>query len=387
MTPMVVQSTVRAAAETHSYDRASIVLKEVGGINLSAKTVERVAIEVGGELKVLRDEGNGALVRASESPPVLAVAQCDGGRIRTREPGQGPGVHDAAWRETKNACLVRMTCQTSDVDPQPELPRAFCNPEKVAELAEKEPLSGIPVPLPREHDAEPDGPDWRPKRLLRTCLSSMAPSHTFGAQMESEARQRRFFEAPVRAFLGDGLPWNWSIHREHFSEFVPILDFIHVLSYVYRAALAVQHESAQAWSLYLALARACWQGRVSEVIDGLVDWLKKHGLDPTAELKADDPRQAVLDAVRYLTNNRSRMDYPAYRRAGLPITTALMESMVKEVNYRVKGTEMFWNDPEGAEAILQIRAAALSEDDRLARYLARRPGSPFVRRNSRALAA
>ena len=36
-----------------------------------------------------------------------------------------------------------------------------------------------------------------------------------------------------------------------------------------------------------------------------------------------------------------------------------MESLVKEMNYRVKGTEMFWNDPEGAEAILQVRAAAL----------------------------
>jgi hypothetical protein len=81
------------------------------------------------------------------------------------------------------------------------------------------------------------------------------------------------------------------------------------------------------------------------------------------------------------------MDYPAYRRAGLPVTTALMESLVKEVNYRVKGTEMFWNEPAGAEAILQIRAAALSEDDRLPRYLARRRGSPFVRPLNLAAAA
>ena len=28
-------------------------------------------------------------------------------------------------------------------------------------------------------------------------------------------------------------------------------------------------------------------------------------------------------------------------RQGLPVTTAWMESLVKEVNYRVKGTEMF----------------------------------------------
>ena len=30
-----------------------------------------------------------------------------------------------------------------------------------------------------------------------------------------------------------------------------------------------------------------------------------------------------------------------------------MGSLVKEMNYRVKGTEMFWNDPEGAEAIIK----------------------------------
>jgi hypothetical protein len=75
------------------------------------------------------------------------------------------------------------------------------------------------------------------------------------------------------------------------------------------------------------------------------------------------------------------MNYPEYRRAGFPITTAWMESLVKEINYRVKGTEMFWNDPEGAEAILQVRAATLCDDDRLKKHLRTRPGCPFTRRS------
>jgi len=45
----------------------------------------------------------------------------------------------------------------------------------------------------------------------------------------------------------------------------------------------------------------------------------------------------------------------------------------------VKGTEKFWDNPEGAEAILQVRAALLSDDDRLADSIADRPGSPFRR--------
>jgi hypothetical protein len=47
----------------------------------------------------------------------------------------------------------------------------------------------------------------------------------------------------------------------------------------------------------------------------------------------------------------------------------------------VKGTEMFWNSPHGAEAILQLRAAHLCEDGRLEDYLKRRPGSAYVRRS------
>ena len=59
-----------------------------------------------------------------------------------------------------------------------------------------------------------------------------------------------------------------------------------------------------------------------------------------------------------------------------------MESLIKQMNLRVKGTEMFWDDPDRAEAILQIRAAALSEDDRLDRYLNTRAGCQFVRRTT-----
>jgi len=81
------------------------------------------------------------------------------------------------------------------------------------------------------------------------------------------------------------------------------------------------------------------------------------------------------------------MDYPRYRQQGLPATSALMESLVKEVNLRVKGTEMFWNDPDGAEAILQVRAAALCDDDRLTRYLSTRPDCAFVRRSTVTFAA
>ncbi len=61
------------------------------------------------------------------------------------------------------------------------------------------------------------------------------------------------------------------------------------------------------------------------------------------------------------------------------MTSSAVESLIKEFNYRVKGTEKFWDNPEGAEAILQVRAAVLSDDHRLAKHVEARPGSAFRR--------
>jgi hypothetical protein len=74
------------------------------------------------------------------------------------------------------------------------------------------------------------------------------------------------------------------------------------------------------------------------------------------------------------------MDYPRYRRQGLPTTSSLVESLVGEFNARVKGKQKHWNRPSGAESIRQLRAAFLSEDGRLGRYFANRPGCPFRKR-------
>jgi len=81
------------------------------------------------------------------------------------------------------------------------------------------------------------------------------------------------------------------------------------------------------------------------------------------------------------------MNYPEYRKAGLPTTSAMIESLIKEINYRVKGTEKFWNRPAGAEAILQVRAAALDDHDRLSHWILNRPGSPHYRRSTPLAAA
>lgn len=390
----MVQRIAVAAAESRSFERAAIVMKQVGDQGVSAKTIERVVHDVGPELAQRRDadpKTDEALAIRPASPPELAVVECDGGRIRTREPGHGPGVHSTTegWRETKNAVLIRASRTVSGDDPQPEPPACFCDAEHVAKIAETAaPSVAAPspgsAPNPRQEDgsglAKPaPANDWRPKRLVRTVLASIAESKAFGKQMEREAKRRRFFEAKAQAFLGDGLPWNWSIWKKHFPDFTPILDFIHVLSYLFLAAKAVHEAAEDAWSQYLVWMRGAWRGEVEQVLEELRAWQSRCGV-PDPDTPESDPRQVLATTINYLENNRERMKYPEYRQAGLAVTTAWMESLVKEMNYRVKGTEMFWNDPDGAEAILQVRAASLCDDERLAKHLRSRPGCAFTRR-------
>ncbi|MCC6494356.1 MAG: hypothetical protein IT424_15195 [Pirellulales bacterium] len=121
------------------------------------------------------------------------------------------------------------------------------------------------------------------------------------------------------------------------------------------------------------------RGQVGDVIGELDQHQGRLG-PPPDDATAGNPREQLRLRRGYLENNRQRMHYDEYRRQGLPTTSAWIESAVKEMNCRVKGTVMFRNNPDGTEPILHIRAAALSDDDRLPRFLARRSGRAILRR-------
>ena len=90
----------------------------------------------------------------------------------------------------------------------------------------------------------------------------------------------------------------------------------------------------------------------------------------------------MAEALTYLRNNKDRMRYDQYRKAGLPITSSHMESTVKMFNRRVKGTEKFWSE-EGDEAILQLRADYLSETESLKAFWENRQATAPGRRRYR----
>jgi hypothetical protein len=128
--------------------------------------------------------------------------------------------------------------------------------------------------------------------------------------------------------------------------------------------------------------QAVWSGQVATILPELEERSAALG-SPPAECVASDPRKLVFEAWRYLKNNADRMRYDEYRCQGLPIMTSAVESVIKIINKRVKGSEKFWSEP-GAEAILQLRADYLSETEIVCRYWTEREaqagsGRPYRR--------
>jgi hypothetical protein len=379
-------------------------------VDISCRHVERIAAELGRELarqrddKAARQRKRQLPVRVATTPEVVAV-EVDGGRFRSREPGCGPGVHQAQNKEDKVACLVTLQSGVQEQDPQPEPPDSFLEPRRVQRLVQQmkgqagekpqeekgqEVASEVPqeekrpevASNPQTAKVKAGPPQESPRRLVRTCVASTVDSRAFGPMVAAAAKERDFYRAQRRAFLGDGAKYNWWIQRAWFKDFEPIVDFLHVLCYLYLAAWAVGDE-AQRWSIYVNWLRACWQGRVTEVIAELAVWQGRLGVPGKGEkVDAKDARLLVAEALSYLRNNASRMDYPRYRKEGLPVTSSLAESLVGEFNARVKSRQKYWNRPEGAEAILQLRAAVLSEDDQLERYFRERAGCARRRRQA-----
>jgi hypothetical protein len=87
----------------------------------------------------------------------------------------------------------------------------------------------------------------------------------------------------------------------------------------------------------------CGVRELSELITTLAARQMELGLSEPGESETS-PRQIVSKALTYLQNQQDKMRYPENRKLGLPITSSHMESAIKELNYRLKGTEKFWSE-------------------------------------------
>jgi hypothetical protein len=385
----MLDKIVYAGTMSPSFEQASKDLHKLAEVEVPTKQVERVTRCIGQERVHERDAAVEAyqalpLTERKSMPegvtaPEVAVVGCDGGRLQIFERGGGEveaeeatevsDSHVGYWREDKIGLLMTMQSAVSANDPCPEIPEQFVDPTRILKLARELKKQRLPSEDALQETAEPEvgvetlqesRDQWEPPEVKeKRLLGSRVRWPEFGPILATMAWRWGFFGATRKAFIGDGSDNNWTIWRNHFSSFVPILDFIHALSYVFAAAMAGR-SFAEGWPVYVEWIGWIWQGAAAKVIAALAQRQLELG-EPTREDGETSPRQIVASALTYLQNHKEQMRYAEYRRLGLPITSSYVESAVKQFNQRVKGTEKFWSE-EGAESILQLRADHLSED-------------------------
>lgn len=382
------------------FDQAAEMLGRLSELSISGMHVQRITERLGRERAEERDRQveqfqTGRLSAAHVEPPAVVAVHVDAGKTQVRCDGGGRGVHDPQWADTKVACFETYAPKLDDGDPQPEPPAAFLDRPTVMRLCQeikqvRNDPSTRPTEKPpkakekakekkekkegraEESAVEKVGRQTRRRRLLRTAVATMQSVIGFAAMVGAEAQRRGFYRATCGAFIGDGGNWIGPMGQELFPGWAQVLDFIHLLVHLYQAACAASAGRAErAWRLYERLLRAAWAGQAQTVLELLREQSERIGLPPAAA-RPDDPRKIVAGTLAYVGQNAGRMDYPRYRRLGLPVTSAAVESLVKQFNQRIKGSEKFWLQG-GVEAVLQVRAAYLSEDGRADDFHARRP--------------
>ena len=143
-----------------------------------------------------------------------------------------------------------------------------------------------------------------------------------------------------------------------FPNMILILDIIHVIEYLWKAAYVFFVEgSEQAHNWVRKRLLKILHGGVSRVAAGMRQSASKLGLP-------EEERKAVDTACDYFLKNKDRMKYNEYLRAGLPIASGSVEGACGHlVKDRMERTGASWNVYEsGAEAVLKIRALDKSGD-------------------------
>jgi hypothetical protein len=408
VSPRVLAKMIYAGTSGASFQDASRALEELANLSISDERVRRACGQVGRDRIEEQTRLQEAFCRkslpeqafgkpADVEPPEIACVMADGGRLQLLDRAQHTprgcsarkGEH---WKESRIGLLARMSGQQHETDPQPTLPASLryrALAEKLTEFgktgrkctaadscaaeAEDSCASEATVKerLPDDTPTEEAPGLPRPKLEQRSVIASRQNWEEFGPLLESQAWYRGFAAAKHKVFVSDGSPTIEKLQQTHFSHYTSVLDLLHALSYSLAAARAVSSDEAAAEKQYNAWAAMIWEGRVAEVIAELISHEQRLG-PPPPDARSDDPRELVRSARGYYENHASRMDYPYYRRQGYPLTSSLMESTVKQVSCRVKGSEKYWSS-SGGEALLRLRGEYLSEDRPLPHYFAHRP--------------
>ncbi len=299
-----------------SFAEGSGLLRDLAGVAVSAKQVERTAEALGAAIAA--DEQQVVAAASAAAVPATLYLGVDGTGVpmRATEVAGRPGKQADGTAKTREAkvCTV-WSAETRAPDGTP-----VRDPGSVTYSAALESAAS--------RDTDP-GPSAFAARVLR------------------EATRRAFARAPRQAVLGDGALWIWALADEHFPGALQIVDRFHAKAHLSDVGKALYGPTS-------ALGTRWAQQRHTELDAGDLPALlralgRQAGRCPEARTAQD-----------YFRRNRERMRYPAFHAAGLCTSTGVVEAGCKVVvATRLKRAGMHWT-VAGANAILALRCAQLN---------------------------
>lgn len=323
--PALASRVARMTALLPSFQTARDELAR-DGVSLNIKEVHRIARQQGFAILTTRKRDlerfrAGLMPRGTELRGKRVGVAIDGGRVRTR-------------------VLIRKKKDKSTGNKRRQKFRAEWREPKLLIIFEMD-QRGRMVRRSRPWiDGTFQGPD--------ECLELLAMHlHRLGAA-----------DAKLLTFVSDGAPWIWE--RLEWVEkrvglkaqrVVKVLDWCHAVHHVSLALESLGLKDKERQQLYGQLRGWLKAGRTYQVTAALS--LRADGCPPEAK---------VWTEIRYLEKHAQagHMKYQQFRKRGVPLGSGAIESAVRRVvNLRLKGNGMLWM-VDNAEAMLVLRAAALT---------------------------
>ena len=305
-TPALAKLLCLEGADEATYLKAERHLEQTGGINVSARQIQRVVQSVGAAAQQWQERPAQPAQCERSQVPILYVSADGTGIPMVPEELVGRKGKQADGKAKTRQVYLGCVFSQHRVD------------EK-----------GRPVR------------DWN----STTYLSSFESITEFGPLLRQEALRRGMGTADKVVVLIDGAHGLENMGRQNFKDAVQIVDFYHALEHaglVLDALLGKGHPDHK--KRLSSWAKKLLKDKVQSLID-----------ETRAECVGKPNAPAVEEALHYFVTNVSRMQYGTFRAAGYFIGSGVVEAGCKTViGGRCKQSGMFWSEP-GAENILAFR--------------------------------
>jgi hypothetical protein len=327
-----------------AFDKSADMLGQILGLSLSVDSLERMSRKTAESVAGFRN--------SRTKPPVeeegeILVVTADGKGIPMRRPAdqQPVGARRKKGEKANKKQMATLGCVYT-VDPKHR------TAEDVVESLFRERSVGR-----SKETVEPVAQHkrtWSSLTYEEGDVYVDAETEVF-TWMAGEVDSRRREDQPMVCVMdGQRSLWTSCVAHLRSDNLVEILDLLHAVEYLWRAAYLFHAEgSAEASAFVRDRVLRILRGEVGYVIGGLRQMGTKGGL-PTKQ-------QEKLDRIcNYLDGNRHRMRYDEYLEAGYPIASGVIEGACRHlVKDRMERSGMRWSI-DGAQAMLDLRSISIN---------------------------